>query len=46
MKEIWKDIPTYKYSVSNIGNVYSIVTNKISCEIENFIYTLYICKMY
>lgn len=29
MKEIWKDIPTYRYSVSNIGNVYSIVTNKI-----------------
>lgn len=31
MKEIWKDIQGYegKYQISNLGNVYSLITNKI-----------------
>lgn len=31
MKEIWKDIEGYEglYQVSNLGNVYSLISNKI-----------------
>lgn len=29
MKEVWKEIPTYNYLVSNIGNVYSFATDRI-----------------
>lgn len=29
MKEIWRTIPEYDYAVSNIGNVYSYISDKI-----------------